>query len=251
MQRKKPLLRCCFGFLAFCGCMPLIDSAHAQSAVQVTGSIGATSDFVFRGLSYTRGDPAAQTSLDLETQSGLYVGTFVSTTNPNPGASPAVEVDLWAGVHREFNEWISGDVRYTHYMYPDDPRIAEYDRDELTATLGVRGVAFVSATYSPNTEAIASKPGYERGDTWAIEFLARHQLSQRWSVSAGAGRYFLDEIYADDYDYWGATLSADFAPIELHFALLGADDTAERIFTSRAAGERFAVTVLYRFALTR
>jgi uncharacterized protein (TIGR02001 family) len=251
MQRKNSLLRCCFGLLAGCGCLFLPLSLQAQTSVQVSGSIGATSDFIFRGLSYTRGDPAAQASLDVETQSGLYAGTFVSTTNPNPGASPPVEVDLWAGWHREFSAWISADLRYTHYMYPDDPRVADYDRDEITATLGLRGIAFVSATYSPNTDAIASAPGYDEGDTWTAEVSARHALSERWSVSAGVGRYFLDEIYGDDYDYWGATLSADFAPIELHLAVLGADDTAERIFSSRTAGERVAVTVLYRFAITR
>jgi hypothetical protein len=33
-------------------------------------------------------------------------------------------------------------------------------------------------------------------------------------------------------------------------AVLGADDTAEAIFGSRAAGERVAVTVLFRFGTT-
>src|SRR5690606_19082688 len=104
----------------------------------ISGSIGATSDFVFRGLSYTRGGPAAQASLDLEVDAGVYAGGFVSSTNPNPGASPPAEVDLWLGLQRVLNEWLSADLRYVHYMYPDDPRVADYDRDELTATLGVK-----------------------------------------------------------------------------------------------------------------
>jgi uncharacterized protein (TIGR02001 family) len=217
----------------------------------LSGSIGATSDFVFRGLSYTRGDPAVQGSLDLELPIGIYTGTFVSSTNPNPGNSPSAEVDLWAGYTHSFNEWISTDLRFTHYMYPDDPRVAEYDRDELTATLGVHGRVFLSATFSPNTEAIASTPGLSEGDSWAIELSASQPLSSRWSLSAGVGRYLLDEIYADDYDYWSISVSADFSPLEVHLALLGADDTAERIFTKRAAGERVALTALYRFSLTR
>ncbi len=247
MQRLSTYLRCCLACVGACVSLLLAPAALAQTSV--TGSIGATSDFVFRGLSYTRGDPALQASLDVEFPVGAYVGTFVSTTNPNPGPSPAAEVDLWAGYQHGFNEWVSADLRYTHYMYPDDPRVAEYDRDEFTATLGVRSTVFFSATFSPNTESIASTPGISTGDTWALEVSARHALSTRWSVSVGVGRYVLEEIYADDYDYWGATLSANFSPIELHLAVLGADDTAERIFSTRAAGERIAVTLLYRFGI--
>lgn len=222
-------------------------SVEAQT-LSFTGSLGATSDFVFRGLSYTQGDPAVQASLDVEVPAGIYIGTFASTTNPNPGKSPRMELDLWAGYQRELNRWLSADLRYTHYMYPDDPRVADYDRDELTATLGMFGAVFVSATYSPNTEAIAATPGWGEGDSGAIEISARHQLSSRWSIAGGVGRFFLDEIYDADYDYWGVTLSGDFAPVEVHLALLGADSTAERIFGSRLADERMAVTVLYRFA---
>lgn len=224
--------------------------ACAQT-LSVSGSIGATSDFVFRGLSYTQGDPALQASLDLDTPYGLYVGTFASTTNPNPGYGPDIEVDLWAGYHRELNRWLAADLRYTHYSYVDDPRVVDYDRDELTATVSVRGIFFLAASYSPNTDAIAATPGWQEGDTGALEISARHQLTPRWSLSGGVGRYFLDEVYEADYDYWGLTLSGDFTPLEVHIALIGADSTAERIFGSRIADERIAVTALYRFAFTR
>ena len=72
-------------------------AAHADSANVFSGSIGGTSDFVFRGLSLTRGDPAAQASLDVEFPKEFYIGGFVATCNPNPGPSPSVEVDFWAG----------------------------------------------------------------------------------------------------------------------------------------------------------
>ena len=53
-----------------------------------TGSLGGTSDFVFRGLSLTRGKPAAQASLDVEFPKEFYVGAFVATCDPNPGPEP-------------------------------------------------------------------------------------------------------------------------------------------------------------------
>ena len=56
--------------------------AHADAVNVVTGSLGATSDFVFRGLSLTRGKPAAQASLDVEFPKEFYVGAFVATADP-------------------------------------------------------------------------------------------------------------------------------------------------------------------------
>lgn len=250
MRRTARHLRCCFATLVACATSLACSPALADVLLSTSGSIGATSDFVFRGLSYSGGDPALQASLDLEMARGAYVGTFVSSTNPNPGPSPSAEVDLWAGYHRTLGNSMSTDLRYTHYMYPDDPRVADYDRDEFTASLGIRNALFLSATYSPNTEAIASTAGIATGDAWALEISALHQFTPRWSLALGGGRYLLSDVYEEDYDYWGATLSADFTPVEVHFAVLGADDTAERLFTSRAAGERFAVTVLYRFTVT-
>ncbi len=250
MHRTRLCLRYAAALLAAL-CAWCSTSASAQNATTLGGSIGATSDFVFRGLSYSRGGPAAQASLDLEHASGLYAGTFVSTTNPNPGNSPPVEIDVWVGLQRTLSESLSMDVRYLHYAYPDDPRVAEYDRDEITATLGIRGTVFLTAMYSPTTEAIASTPGRGEGDAGALELSIQRPLTDRLTLSAGVGRYFLRDIYDENYDYWGITLSADFRPIELHLAALGADGTAERIFTSTAAGERFTVTVLYRFSLAR
>src|SRR5688500_16633519 len=53
--------------IAFTACGVLrADCAHADSTRVFNGSLGGTSDFVFRGLSLTRGKPAAQASLDIE-----------------------------------------------------------------------------------------------------------------------------------------------------------------------------------------
>src|SRR3954471_8650560 len=71
--------------------------AQADTATIVTGSLGGTSDFVFRGLSLTRGKPAAQGSIDVEFPKEFYIGAFAATCDPNQGPSPDLEVDLWAG----------------------------------------------------------------------------------------------------------------------------------------------------------
>src|SRR3954469_13669028 len=132
--------------------------AHADSGKVVTGSLGGTTDFVFRGLSLTRGKPAAQASIDVEFPKEFYVGAFVATCDPNHGPSPPVEMDFWAGRYWRGSEGFFPDFRISEYTYPDDPRHVNYNRTEFTGTVGYKNQLFLAAIYSPNTKAVASSP---------------------------------------------------------------------------------------------
>lgn len=222
--------------------------AHADGVNVVTGSVGATSDFVFRGLSLTRGKPAAQASIDVEFPKEFYAGAFVATADPNPGPSPPVELDAWAGRYWRLSDAVSVDARVSQYTYPGDPRRVSYDRTELTGTLGWRNQLFFAAIYSPNTRAVSSAPGYGTGDAWALELSGRQPLGERWAVSAGIGHYDLERVYGMSYEYWNATVSATFSHFELQLAYLGVDGEAERHFYSRSTGDRVALTALWRFS---
>jgi uncharacterized protein (TIGR02001 family) len=223
-------------------------AALADSASVVTGSIGGTSDFVFRGLSLTRGKPAAQGSIDVEFPKEFYVGAFIATCDPNPGPSPAVEMDVWAGRYWRVAENVSADVRLSQYTYPDDPRRRNYNRTEITGTLGYRNQLFVAAIYSPNTQAVASSPGYDDGNAWALELSGRYPINERFAISAGLGHYGLEEVYDEGYYYWNVTLTATLAPFELQLAYLGVDDTAAKHFREDVVGDRVAFTALWRFS---
>jgi uncharacterized protein (TIGR02001 family) len=225
--------------------------ARADSANVFNGSLGGTSDFVFRGLSLTRGKPAAQASIDVEFPKEFYVGAFVATADPNPGPSPPVEMDFWAGRYWRMSEKFSGDLRISQYTYPDDPRRVSYNRTELTATVGFRNLLYLAAIYSPNTKAVGSSAGYAEGNAWAVELSGRKPLNDRFSLSAGFGHYGLDEIYHDSYNYWNVTLTATLKPFELQLAYLGVDDNADDHFADDSVGDRVALTALWRFTSSK
>jgi uncharacterized protein (TIGR02001 family) len=225
--------------------------ARADSVRIFTGSVGGTSDFVFRGLSLTRGKPAAQASLDVEFPKEFYVGAFVATADPNPGPSPNLEMDLWAGRYWNVSENFSADLRLSQYTYPDDPRRVSYNRSEITGTVGYRNQLFLAAIYSPNTKALGSSGGYEEGNVWAVEVSARKSLTEHFSISGGFGHYGLDQIYHDSYNYWNATVIATLAPFEIQLAYLGVDDNAADHFNRKSVGDRVALTALWRFSSTR
>ncbi len=234
-------------------CLALGGAAQADepprgSSRIVSGTVGATSDFVFRGLSLTRGKPAAQASLDVEFPREFYVGGFVATADPNPGPSPHVEFDVWAGRYWRLGDDLSLDLRLSQYLYPDDPRRVNYNRSEVTATMGYRNRVFAAAIYSPNTRALASSPGYKNDGAWAVEISGRHPFNDRYSLSAGVGHYGLDGVYDDSFSYWNVTIAGNFRPIELQLAWLGVDSSASDLFIEDAVGDRVAFTALWRFS---
>jgi len=214
----------------------------------VSGSVGGTTDFVYRGLSLTRGKPAAQASIDVEFPREFYVGGFVATADPNPGPSPDVEFDVWAGKYWRIDDDLSLDLRLSQYTYPDDPRHVNYNRSEFTATVGWRNRFFMAAIYSPNTQAVSAAPGYKNDGAWALEISGRHAFDDRWSVAAGVGHYGLDGVYGGSFSYYNATLIAAFKPFELQLAWLGVEDAAGDLFPDEAVGNRVALTALWRFS---
>jgi len=226
-------------------------AAQADTVHVFSGSLGGTSDFVFRGISLTRGKPALQASADVEFPQEFYVGAFVATADPNPGPSAPVELDAWAGRYWQVSDQVSADLRLAQYTYPNDPRLVSYNRSEVSATLGYRNQLFVAASYSPNMGAVGTAPGYREGSAWAFELSARQPINERFSLAAGFGHYALENVYADSYNYWNATLTANLAPFELQLAYLGVDSAAARHFRADSVGDRLALTALWRFSSTK
>ena len=178
-------------------------------------------------------------------------GAFAATADPNPGPSPNLEADFWAGRYWSVSENFSADLRLSEYTYPNDPRRVTYNRTEVTSTVGYRNQLFVAASYSPNTRAVGSSAGYHQGNAWALEISGRKALSERFSISGGVGHYDLQDVYGDSYYYWNATLTAALAPFELQLAYLGVDSIAAKHFNHESVGDRVALTVLWRFSSSR
>ncbi|MFN3230550.1 MAG: TorF family putative porin [Alphaproteobacteria bacterium] len=130
--------------------------AAADSDWSISGNIGITNDYVFRGFSQTNEDFAVQGGLDISHASGFYSGVWASNVEflDNDGTnSTSVEIDLYAGYGGEFGSIFSYDIAAIYYAYPGDPAGANSDYWEFGATLGVdigRVRAGVGLWYSPD-----------------------------------------------------------------------------------------------------
>lgn len=98
--------------------------AEAVSPHTLTSNIGLFSDYVFRGISYTRERGAVQGGFDYSHSSGLFLGVWASNVNKNALYGNTVELDLYGGYIHQFTPDLSVNVGFLQFYYPDNDKIA-------------------------------------------------------------------------------------------------------------------------------
>ncbi len=170
-------------------------SALASSAAvaEVTGNIGLTSNYLWRGTTQTNGDSAIQGGLDYSHGSGFYAGTWTSNTS---FGSP--EVDLYAGFGGEASSF-SYDVGVIDYLYPQADNL---DWIEYYANIGYQGftlgLAFSNDVFGTDTDGLYISAGYET------------EIAKELMLGLHVGSYDFDQPATagfDDYIDYSVSLS--------------------------------------------
>lgn len=123
-------------------------SAHTLSA-----NVGFTTDYVFRGISQTSGNPAIQGGIDYGHSSGLYAGIWGSNvswiTDFGATGSASLELDTYFGFRNSLASEFSYDVGFIRYNYPGSYTPAagtvKADTDEIYGAIGYK---WITAKYS-------------------------------------------------------------------------------------------------------
>lgn len=127
----------------------LMAAGVTVAQAQVSGNLGLTSDYRFRGISQSQNAPAVQGGVDYAHSSGLYVGNWNSSVSSQVYTNGAgVESDLYAGWKKDVYKGITIDIGSYNYFYPRATATgtgANFDTYEAFAGLGYGPV---SAKYS-------------------------------------------------------------------------------------------------------
>ena len=110
----------------------------SAAQAQVTGNLGLTSDYRFRGVSQTQNAPAVQGGIDYTHSSGFYVGNWNSSVSSDLYTNGAgVESDLYAGFKSKFLGF-DLDVGSMNYFYPraTNGTSTNFDTNELYVAVG-------------------------------------------------------------------------------------------------------------------
>lgn len=101
--------------------------AAPASPHTLTGNVGLYSQYIFRGLKQTNGDPALQGGFDYSHSSGFYAGTWASNISwLTDGAPPAyqsggsLEWDFYGGYKWGLPGDFTLDLGTLYYYYPGD-----------------------------------------------------------------------------------------------------------------------------------
>jgi len=116
-----------FATAAFAGTVGALASGHAvaQSAAEsphtLTGNLGLVTEYRYRGIGQTNGDPAVQAGLDYAHASGIYLGTWWTNvswlSDSNGDVSNSIEMDFYGGYKGTVGDF-GYDVGVLRYQYP-------------------------------------------------------------------------------------------------------------------------------------
>ncbi len=168
-------------------------AAHAEFPGSFTGTITATSDYNWRGVTQTSQDPALQGSVDYSMENGFYAGAWASNVDFGDCCDEEVEIDLYTGFSG--GETVTWDVGFVYYWYPGAD---DLDFPEVYASVGYEWVE-AKLSYSSDFANYSEQAWYLEGNA-AYELPANFGLEAHIGYSTGDG---IEEAYGqDDYFDW-------------------------------------------------
>lgn len=218
--------------------------ASSAAFAEVTGNIGAVSEYMYRGITQGAGGEAAvQGGLDYAHDSGLYLGTWAS----NVGFAGGSEVDLYGGFDFTLGP-IAFDVGAIYYMYPEYEDFQEeatsIDTAEFKIAAGAGPVTF-SYAYSDDWFGTGLEASYVNG---ALSL----PLSETLNVDGAVGYSFGDAFDGIEYvDYMLGLSKSVTDAFTVSMKLIGSDYSVDTGSGSELEdkGPKFVVGGIYGFTL--
>lgn len=177
-------------------------AAYADDAPTVTFNVGASSDYVFRGVSQTDGDPQIFGGADL-TSGVFYAGVWAS--NVDFGDDTKAEVDAYVGAKPTVGN-ISMDLGAIYYGYVDAPSGSDYGYWEIKAAGSAPvGPLTVGAGFYYSPEFFGGT-----GGSLYSEVNASGSPADKWTISGAFGHQAYEDFSALDYSTWNIGVSYAF-----------------------------------------
>jgi uncharacterized protein (TIGR02001 family) len=196
-----------------------VPAQAGDNKIALSATTVFTTDYIFRGVSNSNENPAAQPEFDL-TYGMFYAGIWGSNVDFGGAIGPGgkvkdvatIEIDYYAGITPKW-KGITFNIAGLYYTYPGafDPA-GEFDYFELKTgasyTFGEKLTLGVINYWSPDYFG-------EVGDSDAIEGSIAYAFSGKLfnffspSISGGVGYWWFDEL-TTDYTYWNAGLTLGF-----------------------------------------
>jgi uncharacterized protein (TIGR02001 family) len=196
-------------------------ASAAPSDHTFTANAGLFSQYRFRGIMQTYGNPALQGGVDYSHSSGLYAGNWNSNINEGAGFPGGnLEMDFYGGWKKTWGDW-GIDIGAIYYYYPGTHsgssrmfspfnnktgKIADGNVHNFEGYIG-GSWKFLTLKYSrafsdyfqaPNTDG----SGY-------IELNANYDLGDGWGIQGHVGHLNFKNMSKADYTDWKLGITKD------------------------------------------
>jgi uncharacterized protein (TIGR02001 family) len=213
------------GFLTAAPMVPAHAADEPKKDWTLNWNIGATTDYVFRGVSQSAEKPTIQGGADF-TYKMFYAGIFIASVefapdNPGPGVG-VVEIDYYAGVKFPVGKMVEVDLGGIFYSYPganDSIATGFRELDYFEFKAGAKFKPLDALTFG--AFVFYSPEGTNKtGEVWTFEGTAEYVFPKFGvvtpSISALIGYQTGDDARfaaitangADNYTYWNVGASA-------------------------------------------
>jgi uncharacterized protein (TIGR02001 family) len=201
--------------------MPVVaeEAKAVTSGFSVSGNVGLFSDYIFRGYTQTKEDPALQGGFDVEHESGAYAGVWASnvnwTTEGGYMDDNSLELDFYGGFAGGLGETgIGYDVGILKFYYPGENTSGQADTDatEVYASLS-KDIGPVSASLGVYVVVSDDAWGFADADG-STYFTADVDVpigSTPLTASFHVGRQTFEGVGNDPFDYTDWKLNLEYA----------------------------------------
>ena len=172
-------------------------TAPAAPESAIAYNVGVVSEYRYRGLGQTKGDPALQGGIDYTDASGFYIGTWASTikwikeyaaaaSTPYSAKGP-VEIDIYGGYKGEASG-VAYDVGYLRYQYQGNTlaKATFFDNANTGEIYGAATVGVFTAKYSYSLSNLFGTLN-SKGSTYT-DLSATFDLGNGYSLVPHVGR---------------------------------------------------------------
>jgi uncharacterized protein (TIGR02001 family) len=212
-----------------------------------SASVGATTDYVFRGVSQTYDSGALQIGINYQNPQGWFAGAWTSNVDPYPFGATALELDLYTGIRRPLGDEFNVSVIYTHYQYVDDARPYRYNYDEIALSASYLDEVVATVSYQPDSTLYSDLGFANRHPSLAYELALRYPLPAGFALTAGVGYYDLQRLFGVHYVAGDAGLQYVYRRVTFELTRFYADSTVQRLYEDASANGNWVLSAVYRF----
>lgn len=231
----------CKQFL-LCAAASVAPWSAACAATSFTGYGVVTTDYVFRGVTYSDGHAAVQVAVDFDFDSGFYAGAWASSVDLYGGEARRrdLEIDYYVGFNYEWRrDWTVG-ANVVAYTFPGTRGDVDYDYLEYSLVGNYDDRVWLEYSWSPDLFHTG------RG-TQNLELYLEWPLPAGLMLGSGVGYYDTSELTGIGYGYWQAGVTRAFGIADIDVRYHDTNRAVPIISTPDRADARLALSVKIPF----